>query len=210
LFHCDCVQTFLISDLGSRISDLGADLVTISAHKIHGPKGAGALYIRAGTKVKPILTGGGQEREMRAGTENVAAIVGFGEAVRLVPTMRDNRRQARDRFLLGLDIKGLEMTVPSTEDVLPGHAHFRIPGVQAETMLILLDRMGISASSGAACSSGSIEPSHVLLACGYSDAEAKEGLRFTFGRETTDEEANDAAKRVSEAAAKLSSGKLTS
>lgn len=207
LFHCDQVQTFLsTSNRGSRI----ADLVSISAHKIHGLKGAGALYVRAGTKIKPLIYGGGQEREMRAGTENVAAIVGFGEAVRQVPKMPDNRLNAKNRFLSALDIPNLVRTVPNEEDTLPGHAHVRIPGVQAETMLILLDRMGVSASSGAACSSGSIEPSHVLLACGHSESEAKEGLRFTFGRETSNEEATEAAGRLNEAAAKLASGKLRS
>ncbi len=186
----------------------GPELVTISAHKINGPKGVGALYVRAGTRIKPVLYGGGQEREMRAGTENVAGIVGFGEAVRRVPSLPDGRRGARDRFLAGLDIPDLALSVPNLQDILPGHAHLRIPGVQAETMLILLDRMGVSASSGAACSSGSIEPSHVLQACGYSEGDAKEGLRFTFGRETTVEDATEAAKRFNEAAAKLGSGKL--
>ena len=209
-FHCDSVQTFLISELGSRISDLAASLITVSAHKIHGPKGVGALYVRAGTKFKPLISGGGQEREMRGGTENVAGIVGFGAAVKAVMAMPDNRRGARDRFLADLDIPGLQLTAPSDE-ILPGHAHFGIPGVQAETMLILLDRLGVSASSGAACSSGSIEPSHVLVACGYSEQETKEGLRFTFGRETTEAEAIEAARRVSEAAHKLlTSGKLGS
>lgn len=210
LFHCDTVQTFLIADRGSRIVDLNADLLTISAHKINGPKGAGALYIRAGTKVKPLTAGGGQEREMRAGTENTAAIVGFGEAVRIVPTLPDIRRETRDKFIEMLSIPGIRFTVPDTFSTLGGHCHLRIPGIQAETMLILLDRMGVSASSGAACSSGSIEPSHVLLACGYSQEEAKEGLRFTFGRATTTSEALWAATRLCEAAAQISSGKLSS
>lgn len=209
LFHCDQVQTFLSNpECGARSSELGADLATISAHKVHGPKGVGALYVRAGTKIKPIIYGGGQEREMRAGTENVAGIVGFGEAVRRISLLPDGRRAARDRFLLGVDISSLVLSVPCADDVLAGHAHIRIPGVQAETMLIVLDRMGLSASSGAACSSGSIEPSHVLLACGFSESEAKEGLRFTFGRGSTEEEAAEAARRLNEAAAKLASGKL--
>jgi len=196
LFHCDAVQTF-------PTSDLHADLVTFSAHKINGPKGVGATYIKAGTRIKPITVGGGQEREMRAGTENTAAIVGFGEATKQIKNRPDNRREARDTFLGALRIPQLIQTVPTSDDVLRGHAHIRIPGVQAETMLILLDRMGISASSGAACSSGSIEPSHVLLACGYTQEEAKEGLRFTFGRETSLEEAKEAAQCVHDAAKQL-------
>lgn len=206
LVHCDIVQTFPRDPHPLQL----ADMLTISAHKIHGPKGAGALYIKAGTKIKPILAGGGQERELRAGTENVAAIVGFGEAVRLLRGKPDNRRNARDAFLQSLQVPSLQVSVKPLENALPGHAHVRIPGVQAETMLILLDRMGVSASSGAACSSGSIEPSHVLLACGYSQEEAREGLRFTFGYETTTEEAVEAARRVNEAAARLASGKLKS
>lgn len=202
LYHCDAVQTFLTQIDGSpwRVSDLGADLLTVAAHKVHGPKGIGAIYIRAGVKLKPLTVGGGQEREMRAGTEDVAAIVGFGAAVSALPARPDIRAAARDTFLAAID------AVPSVPDrlqALPGHAHIRFPGASAESMLILLDRLGVAASSGAACSSGSLEPSHVLLACGYSVEEASEGLRFTFGRETTVEEALEAARRVSEAAEQI-------
>lgn len=201
LFHTDAVQTFLSLDWG--VDDLGADLVSVSAHKVNGPKGVGALYVRAGTKLQPPVAGGGQEREMRGGTENVAGIVGFGEAVRVVPRIEDRRGEASSAFLRSLDMDDALLTVPEAADRLPGHVHLRIPGVQAETMLILLDRMGVGASSGAACSSGSIEPSHVLLACGYSSEEAKEGLRFTFGQETSAEEAREAACRVNEARGRL-------
>ncbi len=209
LFHCDCVQTYLDAHRGSVIPYIGADLINISAHKVHGPKGAGALYVRAGTKIKPLAVGGGQERELRAGTENVAAIVGFGEAVKCLSRISadgpmDKRYYPKDAFF-GVVVRGncAVPTVPDFGQTLAGHLHVRIPGVNAETMLILLDRMGVSASSGAACSSGSVEPSHVLLACGYSQEEAKQGLRFTFGRETTIEEAEEAARRVIEAAAQL-------
>lgn len=199
LVHCDAVQT-----LGSdRVHEaMGADLVSFSAHKVYGPKGVGAIYVRAGTKVKPLSVGGGQEREMRAGTENVAGIVGFGEACRhLSPPSGPARDAFLDRLLV--PEKGFLASVPDRDLVLPGHAHVRFPGASAETMLIRLDRMGISASSGAACSSGSLEPSHVLLACGYSETEAKEGLRFTFGRSTTVEDALEAADRVIQAAAAI-------
>ncbi|MEA2552896.1 MAG: cysteine desulfurase [Fimbriimonadaceae bacterium] len=204
LYHCDAVQTFLGSPW--TVQDIDADLLTISAHKIHGPKGIGALYIRAGTMIKPLTTGGGQERELRAGTESVAGIVGFGEAVRQIPKMPDNRRAARDAFQQGLHSTAAIPSVANREDILPGHVHVRFPGIAAETMLILLDRLGVSASSGAACSSGSIEPSHVLLACGYSEEEAKEGLRFTFGHETSTQEATEAAARVIEAASQIRKG----
>jgi cysteine desulfurase len=211
LFHCDAVQTFtlprkLVLEGGEgtwTVDDLGVDLLNISAHKIHGPKGIGALYVRAGTKLKPVLVGGGQEREMRAGTENVAGIVGLAEAVRLALD-RDwsHPGRARDRFVQVLQ---QESPVPpalsvAQAPVLPGHAHLRLPGISAETMLIKLDRMGVSASSGAACSSGSLEPSHVLLSCGYSEVEAREGLRFTFGHSDSEDLAEEAARRVALAA----------
>lgn len=192
LFHCDAVQTFQKPD---------ADVVTLSAHKINGPKAVGAIYIRAGVKLKPLTVGGAQEREMRAGTENVAGIVGFGTAVKL--RQDGTKKEARDAFLKELDIPDLVVSVPNKDDTLDGHAHVRVPGIEAETMLILLDRMGIGASSGAACSSGSLEPSHVLLACGYSAQEAKEGLRFTFGWETTVDEAKEAARRVNAAGSQI-------
>lgn len=197
LFFCDAIQTFP----HMSPAKIGADMLSLSAHKFDGPKGVGALYVRAGTKIKPLVSGGGQERELRAGTENVAAIVGFGAAVATYKV--GLKLEARDAFLQNLS-PAFVRTVPDTSKTLPGHAHVRLPGVSAETMLIKLDRLGISASSGAACSSGSLEPSHVLLACGYSQDEAKEGLRFTFGPSTSIEEAIDAALRVNEASAVIS------
>lgn len=197
LFHVDAVQTFP----GQwKVDDWQVDLVSVSAHKFYGPKGVGAAYIRGGTKMKPILVGGGQEREMRAGTENVAAIVGARTALELAMNSdwKTNQRQVRDLF--ESEISDIAVfTVPLGVERLPGHSHLRIPGVDAEIALIRLDRMGLSASSGAACSSGSLEPSHVLLACGYSETEAREGLRFTFGKESTLEDARQAAKMVKEA-----------
>lgn len=196
LVHCDAVQTF--RTLSWKVADLGADLVTISGHKIGGPKGVGAIYTRAGVILKPIMVGGGQEREMRAGTENVAAIAGFAAAVR-APRVFGG---ARNAFVSAISIPGFVWTTPF-DQALPGHAHGRIPGVSAESLLIRLDREGISASSGAACSSGSLEPSHVLRAGGYSEDEAKEGLRFTFGPETRIEEAHSAASILNRVAAEL-------
>jgi cysteine desulfurase len=197
LLHVDAVQTFRA--LPWRISDLGADLVNVSAHKINGPKGAGALYVRAGVKPTPIAVGGGQEREMRAGTENVAALAGFAAAVKLP---RGTVAPARDAFEAAVaDL--VAFTVSADVPRLPGHSHFRVPGLRAETLLILLDRMGLAASSGAACSSGAIEPSHVLLACGYSPAEAKEGIRFSFGHQATEDDAQEAARRLRAAIAQI-------
>ena len=209
LFHCDAVQTFTVWDW--KVTDLCADLVSLSAHKIGGPKGAGAIYIKAGVKLHPLIVGGGQEREVRAGTENVAAIVGFAAAVGegQGPEV-EGRYDSASRFATGLADSTASFTVqPSTlhprPSTLPGHVHVRFPGVAAETLLIKLDRMGVSASAGAACSSGSLDPSHVLLACGYSDQEAKEGVRFTFGRSQPASEGSEAAERVNEAVRQIRS-----
>jgi len=185
LFHTDAAQAFPFASRPERwtVDDLGADLVSISGHKFYGPKGVGALYVRAGTPMAPIIVGGGQEREVRAGTENVAGIVGLGAGLTLTvssPHWVEEKRQTRDAFESKLGDQ-VCLTV-SAGDRLPGHCHVRFPGIDAETMLIRLDRMGLSASSGAACSSGSLEPSHVLMACGYSEDQAREGLRFSFGR----------------------------
>ncbi len=209
LYHCDAVQTFGI--LPVRAEELNADYVSVSAHKLYGPKGVGALYIRSGVKPKPLLWGGSQERELRAGTENVAGIVGFGEAVRLAredSSRAERISRVRDAFVRHLlsefSRAGLPkpmFTTYTPEDVpsvplLPGHAHFRIPGASAETMLINLDLHGVDASSGAACSSGSVEPSHVLLAMGFTREEASEALRFSFGKTNTLAEAEELARRV--------------
>jgi len=194
LLFVDAVQTFRSPGIRTwSLDELGADLVSVSAHKLGGPKGVGALYVRAGTKLKPIIVGGGQERELRAGTENVAAIAGFGAAA--ARKIRPSQRHVRDVLEQALVQLGAQRTVTSS-DRLDGHCHVRFEGVDAETLLISLDQLGVSAGSGAACSSGSVEPSHVLLACGYSQREAKEGLRFTLGSDTSSEIALEAAKRV--------------
>ena len=191
LFHTDAVQTFLSLDW--QVADLDADIVTMSAHKVGGPKGVGAIYTRAGVILKPLIAGGGQEREVRGGTENVAGIAGFAAAV--ANYKQDDRTAIRDAFAQRLVEAGFALSVPNDVPTLSTHCHGRFPGIDAETMLIRLDRMGVSASSGAACSSGSIEPSHVLLACGYSLTEAKEGLRFTLGT-TPDTLVLEAAERI--------------
>jgi cysteine desulfurase len=194
IYHCDMVQTFM-KGLG-YVS--GAQLITVSAHKINGPKGVGAIFVRGGTKIKPVVVGGAQERELRAGTENLIGIAGFGEAVRVrregVPVVKT----IRDTFEQKIIQNGAISTVVA-RDRLDSHSHVRFENVDAETLLIRLDRMGVSASSGAACSSGSIEPSHVMLACGYSEKEAKEAVRFTFGLGNTLDEAELAASIVNEA-----------
>ncbi|MEW5883556.1 MAG: cysteine desulfurase family protein [Armatimonadota bacterium] len=189
LYHCDAVQTFTLIAFKKPPAEW-VDFVSLSAHKVYGPKGAGALFVRAGVKPSPVLVGGGQEREMRAGTENVAGIVGFAKAVRLAAQDEDRvakTRAARDAFVGAIErAGGAVFTTPDWSRVLPGHAHLRFPGRRADAALINLDQRGVAASSGAACSSGSIEPSHVLLAAGFSDAEAQEGLRLSFGKDSTE------------------------
>lgn len=207
LLFVDAVQTYLTACAPVTVAGLGADYLSIAAHKFHGPKGIGALYAKAGAPLNPVTVGGGQEREVRAGTENTAAIVGLAAAIRVSNPEEDDqaKRTARDAFLTRLAADGGATwveTVPR-EGVLSGHAHLRFPGASAESLLILLDRLGLSASSGAACSSGSLEPSHVLLACGYTQVEAAEGLRFTFGRLSTVSEAQLAADLVLQAATQV-------
>ncbi len=195
--HTDAVQTF--GQLPVRVDALGVDLLTVSAHKIYGPKGAGALFVREGIPMTPLLHGGGQERERRSGTENVAAIVGFGEAVRRMLPEREAEavRLAALRDTLWAD---LQRRIPRAvlnghpSERLPNNLNVSFPGLDAETLLLSLDRAGVSASSGSACASGSIEPSHVLTAMGLPDARVNSALRLTLGRGTTQEEARQAGE----------------
>jgi len=193
LVFSDAVQTF--TKIPNLVKNLKADLIAISAHKIGGPQGAGALYVKAGTKLKPFVGGGGQERELRGGTENVAAIVGFAAAVNL-PMSDVMTKTARDTLQKRLIAGGAVATLPPGTPTLNTHCHVRFPGVDSESMLIRLDRAGVSASAGAACSSGSLEASHVLLAAGFSESEAREGLRFTLGHGIGPSDAILAADRI--------------
>ncbi len=187
-FHVDAVQTFGL--LPVKVEAIGCDLVSVSSHKVYGPKGVGALYIRAGTPLQPLMVGGGQERERRAGTENVAGIVGFASAVRIAEASREAEskrlQELRDRFISAVLNTILDTTLTGhPTERLPNNAHFRFHGVPADSLLIALDRAGIGASSGSACSAGSLEPSHVLLALGWDEQAAQEGIRFSLGRSTT-------------------------
>ncbi len=191
LFHSDAVQAAGLLEVDFKLLD--CDLMTISSHKFYGPKGVGALAIKQGTRISPIVHGGTQEREKRAGTENVAAIVGFGKAAELARARRqeDAHRLAglRDRFILSLSrsVTNLMLNGPIVGR-LPNNVNVSVSGISGATMLMNLDRKGVAASSGAACSSGSIEPSHVLKAIGLSDPLASSGIRFSLGRCTTEEE----------------------
>ena len=167
--------------------------MSISAHKLYGPKGVGALYVRKGLMFTPFVRGGGQEKGRRAGTENVPGIVGFGRACELALQDLEGEMKRltalRDGLIRGLleRIKGIHLNGHPTER-LPGNVNVRIDSVEAETLLLNLDLEGIAVSTGSACSSGDLEPSHVLLAMGCSPEEALSALRLSLGRWTTQEE----------------------
>ncbi len=187
-FHTDAVQS--VGLLSVDVNEPRCDLLTLTAHKIYGPKGAGALYIRQGVPVAPILFGGSQEREKRAGTENVAALVGLGAAAVRATADRaadaDRLAELRDRLLALLRAGAPDLLLNGHAVLrLPNNLNVSVPGIPGATMLMSLDRLGVAASGGSACSSGSIEPSHVLTAIGRSSAEASAGVRFSIGRHTT-------------------------
>jgi cysteine desulfurase len=186
----DAVQSFGFLPLSAN----SADLISLSAHKIYGPKGVGCLAIRPGLRLHPITVGGGQERERRAGTENLIGIAGFAKAVQRLDT---TNRRLRDRFEQEVKdrIPDVRITAESVERH-PGISHLILAGAKAETVLIALDREGIAASSGAACSSGAVEKSHVLTAIGKSDADAVCGLRFSFGRANSTDDPVRAAETL--------------
>ncbi len=196
-FHTDAVQS--AGMLPVNVHELDCDLLSLCAHKIYGPKGAGALYIRQGIKVSPLLHGGAQEREKRAGTENVAALVGFGRAAELSSTRREadvaHLTALRDRFLALLRAAVPDLLLNGHPTLrLPNNVNVSVPGAEGTTLLMNLDRKGVAASSGSACSSGSLEPSHVLKAIGLPASLASSGVRFSLGRTTTEAEIVQAAE----------------
>jgi cysteine desulfurase len=180
-FHTDAVQSAAFSP--PTPDAWQASLVSLSAHKLGGPKGVGALYVRQGTPMLPQLSGGAQERQRRAGTENVAAVVGFGAAMRAAGSSAD-RAQLRDRLIGGLvALDGVMLTGHPTER-LPNSASVVIEGIEGGDLVAALDLEGIEASTGSACTTGSVDPSHVLLAMGIEPALAHGSLRLTLGPET--------------------------
>jgi cysteine desulfurase len=188
-FHTDAVQS--TGKIPVRVDELGVDLLSMSAHKLHGPKGVGCMIVRSGVRLEPQLHGGGHERNRRAGTENVAGIVGLAEAVgiasRGLTTNTAHLTALRDRLIEGvLDrIPGAELT-GHPQQRLPHHASFLFAGVEGESLLLQLDMDGIAASSGSACTSGSLEASHVILALGYPRERALGSLRLSVGKGNTD------------------------
>jgi cysteine desulfurase len=190
-FHCDAVQS--AGKLPLNVNQLGVDFLSISAHKIYGPKGVGALYVRAGTPLAPQLHGGHHERDRRPGTENVPGIVGFGKAaeIALANLGSEPQRMAalRDRLERGiLDSISSVRVNGNVAHRVANTTNLSFAAAGGEAMLIALDLAGVACSTGAACSSGAVEPSHVLLAFGLSPDEARSSLRFSLGRQTTAEE----------------------
>ncbi|MFP6566247.1 MAG: IscS subfamily cysteine desulfurase [Dehalococcoidia bacterium] len=191
LMHTDAVQGAGFLDLNVR--ELGVDLMSLSAHKFHGPKGVGVLYVKRGTPFEPQMMGGGQERERRSGTENVPGIVGMAEAFRLACQERKTTAARcvamRDRIIEGLQVR-VEHAHLNGHPVerLPNNVNISFEAVEGEPILLGLDFAGISASSGSACSSASLEPSHVLLAIGLTAELAQGSVRITLGKDNTDEE----------------------
>lgn len=187
LFHTDATQA--MNYLDSDVKKLGVDLLSLSGHKIYGPKGIGALYIKKGTPIKHLQSGGDQERKLRAGTHNVLGIVGLGSAVaQITKSKLQNPNISKLRDYL---IKKVLKEIPeaylngSLEKRSPNNANFRFDNVEGESLIMLLDAEGIAASTGSACSTGSLEPSHVLLALGLKHEQAHGSLRLTLGKETT-------------------------
>lgn len=208
LFHTDAVQA--IGMIPIDVAELGIDMLSLTGHKFHGPKGSGALYVRKGVKLASFITGGAQERGRRAGTENVPGIVGLGRAIELatadIPKKAAYLTEIRDAY-----IKKILDTVPYAR--LNGHPAQRLPGnanisfsfIEGEGLLLFLDMKGISASSGSACTSGSLDPSHVLLAIGLKHEEAHGSLRTSFDLDNTMEDVERIAEAVKETVERLRS-----
>ena len=191
LFHTDAVQAIGMCEI--NVEELNIDMLSLTAHKFHGPKGAGALYVRQGVKLTPFITGGAQERGKRAATENVPGIVGLGKAIELaaenIPERQKKLSELRDYY-----IEKVLNKIPYSrlnghpKDRLPGNANISFQFIEGEGMLLRLDMKGISASSGSACTSGSLDPSHVLLAIGLKHEEAHGSLRVSFDETNTKEQ----------------------
>ncbi len=204
----DAVQAMGALDVD--VNDLGVDAMSFSAHKFNGPKGIGALYIKTGVKIDRLISGGHQERTKRGGTTNVPAVVGFYEALRLAE--KDLQKNAeyvsalRDKFIKKVteEIPFVKLNGPKDgKKRLPNNANFSFGYIEGESILFSLDLAGIAVSSGSACSSGSLEPSHVLLAIGVSEETAHGTIRFTFGKENTEEEVDFVVEKLKETVERL-------
>jgi len=207
-FHTDAVQAAGYLEIG--VDKLGVDMLSLSAHKFHGPKGVGVLYVRRGTPFTPQSVGGGQERQRRAGTENVAGISGTAKALQLAAHERKwleaHTKQLRDELINGIieNIPDAHLNGHHSKR-LPNNANFSFAHVEGESLLLGLDLEGIAASSGSACTSASLEPSHVLMALGLSEELAQSSLRLTLGRDNTHEDVLKVLSLLTELVASLRS-----
>ena len=188
-FHTDAVQA--VGALPVDVGELGVDLLSLSGHKLYGPKGIGAIFIKRGIRMAPLIHGGGHERRLRSGTENVPGIVGLGAALELaaaeLPTQRPRQEALRDRLAAGiLDTIDHTVYLGHPTERLPGNVCVSVRYIEGESMVLQLDGKGIAVSSGSACASGSLEPSHVILGMGFGAEEAHGSVRLTLGRENTD------------------------
>lgn len=207
LFHTDAVQA--VGHLHIDVKAQQIDLLSLSAHKFHGPKGVGALYVRRGIPLETVISGGGQERGKRAGTENVPAIMGMAAALEEACTgIEENSRKLtllRDRLIAGLNRIPYSELNGAKEPRLPGNVNFCFEGIEGESLLLLLDEKGICASSGSACTSGTLDPSHVLLAIGRPHEVAHGSLRLSLGEEMTEKEIDSIIEAVTDVVTRLRS-----
>ncbi len=210
-FHTDAVQA--AGKIPIDVNEIGCDLLTISGHKIHGPQGVGALYVRKGTQLEPMVYGGSHERSRRAGTENVPGIVGLGKAAELAiagfqqgdDLRMDDQKMAAARDHLERELLEIEATGLNGEGAprVPNTTNIYFDGIEGEALVIALDLKGLAVSTGAACSSGAIEPSHVLTAMGLSRDRAKCSIRFSLGKQNTAEDVDFALGLIPETVARL-------
>ncbi len=209
-FHTDAVQT--VGKIPVNVEEMNVDMLSLSAHKVYGPKGIGALYVKKGIRLEPIIHGGGHEKGLRPGTENVSGIMGLGKACELAEkNLLDNTKyitNLRDKLIDGI-LDSVEQSYLNGHRTkrLPNNVNLRFAGIEGESLVLHLDSKGISGSTGSACSSKSLEPSHVLMALGMEHVDAHGSLRLTLGKENTEEEVNyviESVKEVVETLRKLS------
>lgn len=202
IFHTDAVQA--VNYLDCQVDKLGLDSLSLSGHKIYGPKGIGALYIKKGALINPFIRGGGQERGLMAGTENVAGIVGLGEAIKKIKNQGAKVKKLRDKLITGVlrDISHSQLN-GSLKYRLPNNAHFSFKGTEGEGLVIDLSQKGVFASTASACASHSLKPSHVLLALGLLPEQAHSSVRFSLGRQTTVQDIDYVLKVLPKVVARL-------
>ena len=207
-FHTDAVQS--VGKIPVNVEDMNVDLLSISAHKLYGPKGIGALYIRKGVRIDPLLHGGGHERGMRPGTENIPGIVGLGKACQIAEDNLEKNMEyvssLRDRLIQGV-LGNIEQSYLNGHPTkrLPNNANFRFTGIEGESLVLQLDAKEINASTGSACSSKKLEPSHVLMAIGLKEVDAHGSLRISLGTENTPQDIDYTIDAIDEVVERLRS-----